>query len=319
MPNPEIGRILVTGGTGFIGRYVVGRLIAEGIRPVVTTFKKTQQENSQIDVEVLDLTDASQVNNLINNYNPQIVLHLAGVTPGHSDPTGRIYHDVNFTGTVNLLNALKGTSASRVILLGSASEYGNQAIPFTEAMPLRPVSDYAVSKVEANRYAVEMNLASGLPVTILRVFTAYGFDQPDKMFLSQLLNHALLNRNFKMSDGEQKRDFVHVDDVSSAILVAMTAENVIGRVINLAGGRGIALKDIARHVWKICKADPELLEIGALEKARDDCFNTEADISLAAEILNWHPGAPILSESGASPKLIETIRLMRNALASAAK
>ena len=163
-------------------------------------------------------------------------------------------------------------------MLGSASEYGNQAIPFTEAMPLRPVSDYAVSKVEANRYAVEMNLASGLPVTILRVFTAYGFDQPDKMFLSQLLNHALLNRNFKMSDGEQKRDFVHVDDVSSAILVAMTAENVVGRVINIAGGRGIALKDIARHVWKICKADPELLEIGAREKTRDDCFNTEADI-----------------------------------------
>lgn len=317
MSHPAKKRILVTGGTGFIGRYVVDLLVSDGIRPLVTTFNETVADNPDVDFVEVDLTDAAKINALIESYKPQIVLHLAGVT-GNSDPTGKIYHDINFTGTVNLLKALEKTGVTRVIMLGSAAEYGNQPIPFREDMPTNPVSHYALSKAKANQFALDMNAANGFPVTILRVFTAYGVGQPDKMFCSQLIKHGLLNRHFKMSDGLQKRDFVHVEDVAAAINASMTSGNTVGRIINIAGGKGIALRDLAQHVWKICGADDDRLAIGSLEKVGDDSFDTEADISLAAEILNWQPGPAIVSESGESPALTETIRRMRAAATSAA-
>ncbi len=316
MEDPAKTRILVTGGTGFIGRSVVDLLVTDGFNPLVTTFKKRAPHNAKFDVTEVDLTDESRTNTLIKSYKPEIVLHLAGVTPGHNDPD--IFHKVNFNGTVNLLRALDKTGVNRVIMLGSAAEYGDQPTPFREDMTAKPVSQYAVSKTKANQFALELNAANGLPVTILRVFTAYGFGQPDKMFFSQLIKHALLNHHFSMSDGLQKRDFVHVDDVTAAIKTSMTADNAVGRIINIAGGKGIALRDLAQHVWKICGADDDGLDIGSRDKTGDDSFDTEADISLAAEILNWRPGPAILSESGESPVLTETIRRMRAAAASAA-
>jgi len=313
MSDPANTRILVTGGTGFIGRYVVDLLTADGHDPLVTTFNKTKLIPPNIDLIELDLTNAEQVSDLIQNYRPQIVLHLAGVT-GNVDPTGNIYDEVNFKGTVNLLRSLEKTSVERVILLGTAAEYGNQPIPFREDMPVKPVSHYAVSKAKANQVALDMHAASGFPVTILRVFTSYGYGQPHKMFLSQLITHGLLNKHFNMSDGLQKRDFVFIEDVADAIRATMTAKNAFGRVINIAGGKGIALQAVARKVWDICGVDHELLDIGAREKSGDDPFDTEADISLAAELLNWRPGPDILSELDDFSRLKTTIEKMKSTL-----
>jgi nucleoside-diphosphate-sugar epimerase len=314
MSDPANTRILVTGGTGFIGRYVVDFLKADGYSPLVSAFNK-----KNIDPEIIpvDVTDSKRVEDLVQNYRPQIVLHLAGVTPAHR-LTSEIYENVNYLGTVNLLNALESNGVDRVILLGSASEYGNQPTPFCESMSLRPASPYAISKVKANEFALRKCASSGLPVTILRIFTAYGHGQPDKMFLSQLLRHARLNHRFKMSDGEQKRDFVHIDDVVGAVKTSMTAENAVGRAINVAGGRGVRLRDVARKAWELCDADRQLLDIGGLEKSGDDRFDTEADISLASEILNWRPGPGILSEADDYSRLRDTIRKMTNDVSSSA-
>ena len=300
MSNPAQRRILVTGGTGFIGRHVVDLLISDGSRPLVAAFNETVSGNTNVDFVELDLTNAAKINDLVQSYKPHIVLHLAGIT-GNADPTGKIYHDINFTGTANLLNALEKNGVDRIVMLGSASEYGSQQTPFREDMPVRPVSHYAISKAIASQFALEMHAAKDLPVTILRIFTAYGLGQPDKMFFSQLINHAILNCHFNMSDGVQKRDFVHVDNVAAAIKASITADNAVGRIINIAGGKGIRLCDLANHVWKRCGADEDKLHLGSREKIGDDCFDTEADISLAKEILNWRPGPAILSESGESP------------------
>ncbi len=306
MSSPANTRILVTGGTGFIGRYVVDLLLADGFDPLVTTINSSDTNHVNI-----DLTSVEQVNDLVQNYKPQIVLHLAGVT-GNTDPTGKIYDEVNFKGTANLLQSLEKTGVSRVIMIGTAAEYGNQPTPFREDIPAKPVSHYAVSKAKANQFALDMYAATGFPITTLRVFTAYGYGQPNKMFLSQLITHGLLNRHFKMSDGLQRRDFVFIEDVAAAIKAAMTAENAVGCVVNVGGGQGIALRDVARKVWEICGADEELLDIGSREKSGDDNFDTEADISLAAQILDWRPGPGILSEADDFSRLRTTINKMKN-------
>ena len=139
------------------------------------------------------------------------------------------------------------------------------------------------------------------------MFTAYGPGQPQKMFLSQVISHAVSGERFRMSDGRQKRDFVFVGDVVDAILTASEAETAVGRSINIAGGRGIGLAELARKIWKTCDADPELLEIGAIDKNSDDAFHTEADISLASELLGWAPATPFIGDAAVGHPLFGMI------------
>lgn len=306
-------RILVTGGTGFIGRYAVERLRTQGPEPLVTTSgEPATTENDGNGLIALDLTDAAATERVISSNKPDLVLHLGGITG--SGTSGDRCHAVNYVGTVNLLKALEKTAFSRVILLGTAAEYGHQSRPYREEMITQPVSPYAVSKAKANEFALEMHSRSGFPVTILRVFTAYGYGQPRKMFLSQLVTHALLRQRFNMSDGQQLRDFIFVGDVVDAILAAIATERSVGRAINIAGGRGIALKDLAEKVWDLCAADPEMLQIGSLEKTGDDVFDTEADISLAAELLGWRPATPFIGDAANGHPLVEMIERMKHEL-----
>jgi nucleoside-diphosphate-sugar epimerase len=315
---PVFDRILVTGGTGFLGRYILQRLVEQGHRPLSTTFKENETPlepavAGSVDLIETDLTDRDKTKELISSYHPQIVVHLAGTT-GHNDPAGERCRRVNYDATVNLLDALAGSDVMRVVLIGTAAEYGDQLIPFNENMRPQALSHYGVSKVHANEHAIRLHAASGLPVTILRVFTAFGYGQPHKMFLSQLITHALLNKQFMMSDGLQKRDFVSIEDVTSAILAALTEEKAVGRVINIGSGRGVRLCDVAEAVWKACDADRELLQIGAVEKTGDAAFDTEADISLARELLDWSPSLQILEGAEPSDALLDTISRMKRDL-----
>jgi nucleoside-diphosphate-sugar epimerase len=298
-------RILVTGGTGFIGRYVAERLRAKGLEPIITTAPAQPTEGAHS----LDLRDEKATRSVVTTAKPDIVVHLAGVTGATMDSA--LCNAVNYIGTVNLLNALERNGISRVILLGTAAEYGPQQTPFGEDMPLMPGSAYARSKARANEYALDMHAKSGFPVTVLRVFTAYGHGQPEKMFLSQLIGHAVSQQSFEMSDGTQKRDFVFAGDVADAILMASEAPGALGHTINIAGGRGIALKDIARKVWDACGADPILLKVGALDKSSDDAFDTEADISQAAQLLRWTPATPFIGDAAPGHPLYKMIERAR--------
>ena len=317
---PVLDRILVTGGTGFLGRYVLARLVGQGYRPLSTTFNEKESLDAAIaaDIDLIgsDLTDPGATRDLVRSYRPEMVIHVAGTT-GHNDPTGERCRQINYEATVNLLDALSDSAVKRVVLIGTAAEYGDQPIPFNENMEPRPLSHYAASKMKANEYALRMHTDPGLPVIILRVFTAFGYGQPRKMFLSQLITHGLLNKQFMMSDGLQKRDLVSIEDVTTAILSSLTAEKAVGRVINIGSGHGVPLRDVAEAVWKACGAEKSLLEIGAMEKTGDAAFDTEADISLAREILDWSPAQQILDGTEPGDALLDTIARMKRDLRSA--
>ena len=307
MTHPAFERILVTGGNGFIGRHVTRRLLENGHEPLITV---SGSRNPSPDATFLDVTDAAAVRSAFDSYRPTAVLHLAGTT-GHNDATGDLCRRMNFDATVNIVDALRDKDVRRLVLIGSAAEYGPQPTPFREDMPARPVSVYGRSKTAACEYAMNAFSAAGLPVTVLRVFTAFGKGQTNKMFLSQLITAALLGRSFVMSDGEQKRDLVHIDDVVTAVINVLDSDGAVGKIINIGSGRGTPLKAIARTVWAECGADRELLIIGGRDKTGDDPYDTEADITLAGRLLGWSPTGRILDGDHAAPALADLIREMR--------
>lgn len=313
MQTAPFERILVTGGTGFIGRYVVARLVSAGHRPTVTQFGAVPGDfdlGPKLDLIELDLRDSNETGKLVSTLKPDLLIHLAGVT-GQSDPKGQLCEEINHRATVHLLDRLAETDVRKIIMVGSAAEYGPQPTPFRENMPDDPRSPYAVSRTRANRYALSMAGSTGLPVTILRLFSVYGIGQPMNMFLPQLISHAVSGSEFRMTSGTQRRDFVHADDVARAILTSADSAQATARVMNIGGGTGFRLSEVARSVWQYCEADEALLQIGVLETEGDGSFDTLADIQLAKTLLRWRPIRTFMDDSGPGDALVEMIEHMR--------
>ncbi len=319
MQNTPFERVLVTGGTGFIGRYVVARLVASGHRPTVSQFGVVPRDfdhGPQVDLVDLDVRDHAETARLVETLRPDLVIHLAGVT-GQSDREGLLCEEVNHRATVYLLDRLTDTDVRKVIMVGTAAEYGPQPTPFREEMSDDARSPYAISRAKANRYALSMAATCGLPVTVLRLFSVYGIGQSMNMFLPQLISYALSGREFLMTAGTQLRDFVHADDVARAILMAAERAEANGHIINIAGGIGLMLSEVARTVWRYCRADERLLKIGAIEAEGDGAFDTFADIRLAERLLGWRPGRTFMDDNRLGEGLVEMIEHMRRSQGAA--
>ncbi len=282
-------RILVTGGSGFIGRALLDALVAMGKRPMVADVMVDESRtNGAYSIARIDLTDETAFRALVADFQPELAIHLAGATI-RQDDSGERSDLVNFQPVKFLLESLFEAGGQKAVLMGSAAEYGGSPTPFLEHMQPRPISPYARSKARATRFALEYGRQTSSDVTVLRTFTAYGPGQPANMFLSQLVRHAVMNERFNMSEGTQRRDLVYIDDVVRALMAASVSDRAQNKVINIANGRSMALRSIAEYAWKQCGADPEKLAFGTMPSTGDDAVDTWADISLAAELLGWKP------------------------------
>lgn len=291
--NSDSQQILVTGATGFIGRNLLVKLIENKIRPSVLCRKSDKillepEEKANLEIKELDLLDFNRLEDEILEINPKIVVHLAGATRFDRENAEKSFA-INYTATVRLLDILAKTDVQRIILIGTADEYGNSPTPFREEMETKPLSDYAISKNRANLYALKLFENVGLPIVILRIFTIYGYSQPKNMFLVQLIEHCLRNEVFEMTDGLQKRDYVYISDAARAIYKAIFAPDIEGKIINIGSGNSIRLRDVAEKVWEIYRADRNLLQVGKRFKPNTEGFDTQADITRAKKLLDWQP------------------------------
>lgn len=285
-------KILVTGGTGFLGKYVLDELIAKGVQPFVLTrnpsreFEKIYRD--KIRLFEADLLDYRSVERFFEEHRFDRIAHLAGSTGKQNEPPEYLER-VNYEATVNLLELAAAFQVKRVVITGTADEYGSRSTPQTELMPTEPISDYAVSKNKAVKAALSLHENQGLPVIILRPFTIYGIGQPSRMFISQAVESAVKKLPFAMSEGFQKRDLVFVTDFADAMMKALTAERGDGEIFNVGSGKAIALRDLAIRIWKLAGADIDSLKIGTRYAAAGELHDTQADIAKITGVLSWNP------------------------------
>ena len=251
----KISRALVTGGAGFIGSHIVDELIARGIETYVidnlstgTIDNLAQHRNN--DLLHLITGDAREVEVLLQGTSIDVVFHeaaIASIPKSVSHPM--LVHDVNVNMTLNLLNYCVKAGIKRFIFASSAAVYGILESKAIETIVCRPNSPYGASKLAIEDYLHAYRLTYGLETVMLRYFNVYGKRQRYSdysgvitIFVKKLLDGDSLTI---FGDGTQVRDFVHVNDIVQANMLAMESDNAVGEMFNVGSGKITSILELA--------------------------------------------------------------------------
>jgi GDP-4-dehydro-6-deoxy-D-mannose reductase len=242
----EAERALVTGGTGFLGRQLARELVDNG-------FDVTAVGRSNGDV-----TDPRAMRRLVAEAGPTHVLHLAGSRDGELDELLRI----NVWGTVNVLEAVAAEApAARVLVVGSAAEYGETARePVGEDHPLQPVTDYGVAKAAQELAAAALAARRGTHLTRVRLINVVGPGEPASFVASALagriaaIQAGAARPPLRTGDLSTRRDFVDVRDVARALRLASTRGDA-GAVYNVCSGTATPIRRVVEELLAVAGLD----------------------------------------------------------------
>ncbi len=292
-----MARYLVTGGAGFIGSHLVHELVRKGERVrVLDDFSTGRREHlhdisDQIEQVEGSLTDPDAVERAVEGVT--FILHQGArpsVPRSIRDPIGT--HEVNTTGTLNLLIAAGRARASRVVYASSSSVYGDTpALPKEERMQPEPRSPYAVSKLAGELYCKVFHRTYGLSTVSLRYFNVFGPRQdPTSEYaavIPRFMTAMLAGRRPTIfGDGKQSRDFTYVQDVVDANLRAVEAPQAAGAVINVASGERHTLLQLVALLNDILGTDFE--PVFAPER-QGEVRHSHASTILARTLLGHQP------------------------------
>ena len=247
-------KAIVTGGAGFIGSHLVDKLIEQGVEVTILDNLSTgKKQNINPKAEFIDCDIFKDTyGDLIFLLNgADTVFHLAAkTTVQESIEKPSLYNNINVVGTLNLLEAAAAMKVKRFIFSSSSSVYGNAKVPTSEDHPLNPISPYALNKLIGEQYCKLYSEIYNIDTVCLRYFNVYGDRMNNEgyklvfpIFKEQILNNKSLTIN---NDGEQRRDFIHVDDIVRAnILVAKHKNNFNGDIYNVGNGKSYSINEIA--------------------------------------------------------------------------
>ena len=233
-------RALVTGAHGFVGPYLTAHLEANG------------DEVIGVDQD-MDIVDAEVVRARLAKEMPDVVYHLAAashVGDSWNAPTEVLR--INTEGTLNVLLAAHEAGAERVVIIGSAEQYGHvqpERMPITEDTPLQPVSPYGASKAAGEMLGSYMVRGRDFPVVLVRAFNHLGPGQSDRLVASTLAKQVAENERtgaeeIHAGDLSPKRDFSDVRDVVRAYRL-LAERGIPGEAYNVCSGTAIAIRELA--------------------------------------------------------------------------
>ncbi|MDY6959731.1 MAG: GDP-mannose 4,6-dehydratase [Halobacteriota archaeon] len=282
-----MGKVLVTGGLGQIGSYIVERLSDMHKVTVIDNYSSPAKEEVPDGVNVIraDVQDPN-IQKVVSENN--VIIHTAAqisVERSTRDPLFDALNNIN--GTINLLEAARSGAVERFVYLSSAAVFGEPVkLPIDELHPQNPLSPYGVSKLGGEKYCMAYHSTYGLATVCTRLFNIYSPRQnpenPYSGVISKFIDCVADGKPpLIFGDGSQTRDFVSVHDVVDMITIVMEEEDAIGEVYNVGTGNKINIYDLAKLVIELSGKD---LDIEYCESRKGDIVESYADISKAKKI-----------------------------------
>ncbi len=299
-------RVFITGGAGFIGTEIVRRLSAENEIIVFDNLDRNAikytglGEQKNITIVQADILDAQKITEVIEDFKPQIVLHLAAIA-GVSNVARKpvLTMQVNLIGTYNLLEALKDIDCVEHVIDFSTSEiFGSYAYKLDEnsVSKIASVGDarwtYSTSKLAAEHLSHAYHTQYNLPTTTVRPFNVYGPGQVGEGVIHQFISRAIRNETIKIhGDGSQIRSFCYVTDFVDCIMLILENPNSIGEAFNIGNPQGtVTISLLARLIKESADSDSD---IEFVEKSYVDVELRVPSIEKARTLLTYRPSVDL--------------------------
>ncbi|MFY8199039.1 MAG: NAD-dependent epimerase/dehydratase family protein [Pirellula staleyi] len=289
-------KILVTGGAGFIGSHVVDALAGFHVR-VLDNFSTGSRSNidyshdSNVEVIEGDIQDRDVVRDAMDGID--IVFHLACRGVRHSIGNPRSSHDVNATGTLELLQAALRNRVQRFVHVSSSEVYGTaRQVPMDEHHTCFPETVYGAAKLAGECYARAYHRTYGLPVVVVRPFNNFGprshFEGDSGEVIPRFCVWAMNQRPPTIfGDGMQTRDFIYVEDTALWLRKIAETDAAIGKTINLGSGKEVSVNQLAEIIYKLAGCKDILPRHTAGRPG--DVMRLVANTELASRLVGFRP------------------------------
>lgn len=279
-------KVLITGCNGFVGTYLTKELTEMGIDVWGIDIKSNSKQNI-----AASIMDTNALNDIVKQVNPDYVIHLAAIANvNHSDKS--LIYDINFKGTLNLLNAsIQAVTMPRFLYISSSLVYGNvpiEKLPIDETFNVEPVNHYGASKAAAEIAVKAFASEYGLEYVIVRPFNHTGVGQTENFVIPKMVN-AFKRKDAKIELGNINtiRDFTDVRDVVRAYAgILNNFKN--GEIYNLATGNGNTISNVIEKL-KILSGHEMVIEIKDFLVRKSEVQSVIGDPRKIKNELGWKP------------------------------
>ena len=286
-------KVLITGGTGFLGFNYLKFLTKKNVYSLYSLSRKFPRPSKKIKNVKYLVADLNNSKSLykINKIKFDYVVNFAG-NINHKEKINTM--NSHFKGVVNLVKILNRENLIKFVQIGSSVEYGKTKSPHLEPkrIPIKKkiFSVYGYAKLLSTIFLMKENKKNNFPSIIVRPYLIYGpFQTPNRLIPYSIIS-CLKKRNFPCSSGLQTRDFLYVSDAINFIFKVMINKDV-GMIINLGSGKRIKVKTIIKNIVKISKGG--FPDFGKIKLRNDELLNLYPSISLA-RLKKWKPKIGIL-------------------------
>ena len=287
-------RVIITGGSGFVGSNLTRRLLHDGhevhllVRQGYTSWR-ISAIRSDLHLHILDLHEKDVLNDAVRRIRPDWIFHLAAYGGNASENDCYQMVKANIIGTINLVEACLKTGFEAFVNTGSSSEYGFKDSAPSETEWLEPNSHYAVTKASASLFCRYTAQSQDVLVPTLRLYSVYGaYESPNRLF-PKLITLGLKGEFPPLVSPETSHDFVYVDDVIDAyILAAKTPNQEPGAIYNVGTGVQTTLREVVEVARRVMGITVEPVW-GSMPSRRWDTDKWVADNRKIEKALGWRP------------------------------
>jgi nucleoside-diphosphate-sugar epimerase len=274
-------KVVITGASGFLGSHLRRRLLKEGAEVHAISRSRRSSESEGIRWWQADMADGESTRRLLHEIKPDLIFHLSGLAT--ASPERELVLPTLYSllvATVNVLTAAE-VDCRRVILAASLTE------PQPDQSEITPGSPYAAAKWAIGAYARMFHKLYGAPVVLLRPFMTYGPGQDERKLIPYVILSLLQGHAPKLSSGEQRIDWVYVDDVIDGFIAAASAPEIEGQTIDLGSGVLTSVRTVVDRIKRITGVQVDPLFSALLDRP----FQQErmADLVYAKNRLHWTP------------------------------
>jgi len=287
--------ILLIGGSGFLGRNIAKKLLTSGHKLVILTRDKHYAQSvfsdfNQIDIIEIRLNETEKIDQILENYSFDIVIHMASdIVPGSTKK--EFFEELlNIVWpTFELLHILSQKNIKIIYFSSAGTIYGSHYKPITESTALNPVSYYGFSKLLIDQCILHLSRVLGLRYVIVRpsnVYGKYGAINKQQGFIEVVTDKILRNETIEVwGSGKQTRDFIHVSDLCNAI-EEIISRDINNEILNIAYGESYSLLQIIDIIGKVLCIKPSLV---FHDKRKVDIEHMKFDISHVKSKLHYDP------------------------------